>query len=139
MLHLYNWSTRSDLNRRTRDLQSPPLGHSGTCALLFGSGGGNRTPTNGFGDRRTAIILHRNWQGYQDSNLKRHSQSVLCCQLHHTPIKLCCYNFFQAISRITCSPCVRFNHRNNVTCSAYITNRLLYYTATTMHFVWVNV
>jgi hypothetical protein len=25
-----------------------------------GSGGGNRTPTNGFGDRRTAIILHRN-------------------------------------------------------------------------------
>ena len=25
-----------------------------------GSGGGNRTPTNGFGDRRTTIILHRN-------------------------------------------------------------------------------
>ena len=76
------WSTRSDSNRRTRDLQSPPLGHSGTCAfyilkctvsctilgcfvqdtvqIMFGSGGGNRTPTNGFGDRRTAIILHRN-------------------------------------------------------------------------------
>ena len=27
---------------------------------MYGSGGGNRTPTNGFGDRRTAIILHRN-------------------------------------------------------------------------------
>jgi hypothetical protein len=26
----------------------------------IGSGGENRTPTNGFGDRRTAIILHRN-------------------------------------------------------------------------------
>ena len=25
----------------------------------LGTGGGNRTPTNGFGDRRTAIILHR--------------------------------------------------------------------------------
>ena len=25
----------------------------------YGSGGGNRTPTNGFGDRRTAIILRR--------------------------------------------------------------------------------
>ena len=53
------WSTRSDLNRRTRDLQSPPLGHSGTCAL-FGSGVGTRIPTNGFGDRHAAITSHRN-------------------------------------------------------------------------------
>ena len=30
--------------------------------LNFGSGGENRTPTNGFGDHRTAIILHRNIQ-----------------------------------------------------------------------------
>jgi hypothetical protein len=28
------WSTRSDSNRRTRDLQSLPLGHSGTCACI---------------------------------------------------------------------------------------------------------
>ena len=28
--------------------------------VKVGSGGGNRTPTNGFGDRRTAIILLRN-------------------------------------------------------------------------------
>ena len=27
---------------------------------ILGDQGGNRTPTNGFGDRRTAIILHRN-------------------------------------------------------------------------------
>ena len=27
----------------------------------IGSEGGNRTPTNGFGDRRTAIILPRNY------------------------------------------------------------------------------
>jgi hypothetical protein len=32
-----------------------------TLRPILGSGGGNRTPTNGFGDRRTAIILHRNY------------------------------------------------------------------------------
>ena len=31
--------------------------------IRFGSGGENRTPTNGFGDHRTAIILHRNRLG----------------------------------------------------------------------------
>ncbi len=60
MLHLYNWSNGSDLNRRTKDLQSLPLGHSGTVALLFGSGGEIRTPVAGFGDQSIAPIRHRN-------------------------------------------------------------------------------
>ena len=35
----------------------------------IGSGGGNRTPTNGFGDRRTAIILHRNKFQHTETNV----------------------------------------------------------------------
>ena len=33
-----------------------------------GSGGGNRTPVNGFGDRRNAIIPHRNKTGGPKGN-----------------------------------------------------------------------
>ncbi len=76
MLHLYNWSNGSDLNRRTKDLQSLPLGHSGTVAfyilkctvsctilgyfvhytvqIMFGSGARIRTASCGFGDHRAS-------------------------------------------------------------------------------------
>jgi hypothetical protein len=40
-------------------LQTVPLDLSGT-STLFGSGRGNRTPINGFGDRCNAIIPDRN-------------------------------------------------------------------------------
>ena len=49
-----------------REDRTPTRGLQSHCAPiittspLFGSEGGNRTPTNGFGDRRTAIILPRN-------------------------------------------------------------------------------
>ncbi len=41
---------------------------------ILGSGGGNRTPTNGFGDRRTAIILHR--------NKFQHTVANVCIEAH---------------------------------------------------------
>ena len=73
--------TRTGITLLLREPRLPiaPVGHGGNRrdrtadrhrmkVLLYqlsyitksGSGGGNRTPTNGFGDRRTAIILHRN-------------------------------------------------------------------------------
>lgn len=76
-LLILKWSTRSDLNRRTKDLQSLPLGLSGTCAfyilkctvsctilgyfvqdtvqIMFGSGARIRTASCGFGDHRAAV------------------------------------------------------------------------------------
>src|SRR6185369_17534456 len=42
---------------------------------------------------------HRQWLGYQDSNLEWLNQNQLCCQLHHTP--LATYNHWsQAFSAL---------------------------------------
>ena len=52
------WQGHLESNQEWRN-QNPWL-YRLTIPQLIGSEGGNRTPTNGFGDRRTAIILPRN-------------------------------------------------------------------------------